>query len=134
MNVLEIERDALRLVEQIERDIATIQESAEKAQLEMSVLQRGIEGFDYQRKLKRCQEKMVMIETLENQITIKVKEGQVLKLKVMDMKGEKERALGAQVLVNEEAFGKLPSLVANARQALSTVPQNISEENLEENL
>lgn len=38
MNVLEIERDALRLVEQIERDIATIQESAEKAQLEMSVL------------------------------------------------------------------------------------------------
>lgn len=31
MNVLEIERDALRLVEQIERDIATIQESAEKA-------------------------------------------------------------------------------------------------------
>ncbi len=75
-----------------------------------------------------------MIETLENQITIKVKEGQVLKLKVMDMKGEKERALGAQVLVSEEAFGKLPSLVANARQALSTVPQNISEENLEENL
>lgn len=46
-----------------------------------------------------------MIETLENQITVKVKEGQVLKLKVMDMKGEKERALGAQVLVNEEAFG-----------------------------
>ena len=38
MNVLEIERDALRLVEQIERDIAAIQESAEKAQLEMSVL------------------------------------------------------------------------------------------------
>lgn len=38
MNVLEIERDALRLVEQIERDFATIQESAEKAQLEMSVL------------------------------------------------------------------------------------------------
>jgi len=38
MNVLEIERDALRLVEQIERDITTIQESAEKAQLEMSVL------------------------------------------------------------------------------------------------
>jgi hypothetical protein len=38
MNVLEIERDALRLVEQIERDIATIQESAEKAQLEISVL------------------------------------------------------------------------------------------------
>ena len=45
-----------------------------------------------------------------------------MKLKVMDMKGEKERALGAQVLVSEEAFGKLPSLVANARQALSTVP------------
>lgn len=57
-----------------------------------------------------------------------------MKLKVMDMKGEKERALGAQVLVNEEAFGKLPSLVANARQALSTISQNISEENLEENL
>lgn len=75
-----------------------------------------------------------MIETLENQITVKVKEGQVLKLKVMDMKGEKERALGAQVFVNQEAFGKLPSLVSNARQDLSTLPQNFSEENLEQNL
>ena len=38
MNVLEIERDALKLVEQIQWDIALMQESVDKAQLEMSVL------------------------------------------------------------------------------------------------
>jgi hypothetical protein len=38
MNVLEIERDALKLVEQIQRDIALMQESVDKAQLEISFL------------------------------------------------------------------------------------------------